>query len=95
MKNSPRGWVQLFASICTDFGQTRLKSDESVFVKFVSNSKTRIQYVQPNLTNIIETTAHVPENDRIYSDCPHAAAILIIASYVDDNIAFMARIVQP
>jgi len=30
----------------------------------------------------------VPENDRIYSDCPHATAILIITSYVDDNLAF-------
>jgi len=28
----------------------------------------------------------VPENDRIYSDCPHVTAI--IASYVDDNLAF-------
>jgi len=44
--------------------------------------------VQPNLTNIIEATAFVPENDRIYSECPHATAILIIASYVDDNLAF-------
>jgi len=61
MKDSPRGWGQLFASICTDFGQSRLKSDESVFVKFVNNSKTRIQNVQPNLANIIPATAHVPQ----------------------------------
>jgi len=60
MKDSPRGWGQLFASVCTDFGLTRLKSDECVFVKFVNNSKTRIQSVQPNLANIIETTALVP-----------------------------------
>ena len=44
--------------------------------------------MQPNLANIIEATALVPENDRIYSDCPHATAIIIIASYVDDNLAF-------
>ena len=44
--------------------------------------------MQPNLANIIEVTAHVPENDGIYSDCPHATAILIIASYVHDNLAF-------
>jgi len=88
MKDSPRGWSQLFARICTDFGQTRLKSDESVSVKFVNNSKTRIQNEQPTLANIVEATAHVPENDGIYSDCPHATAILVIASYVDDNLAF-------
>jgi len=29
-----------------------------------------------------------PENDRIYFDCLHATAILIIAIYVDDNLAF-------
>jgi len=44
--------------------------------------------VQPNLANIIEATALVPEKDRIYSDCRHATAIIIIASYVDDNFAF-------
>ena len=88
MKDRPRGLGQLFASVCTDFGLTRLKSDECVFVKFVNNSKTRIQNVQPNLANIVEATALVPENDRIYWDCPHATAILIIASYVDDNLAF-------
>ena len=72
----------------TDFGLTRLKSDECIFVKFVNNSKTRIQDVQPNLANIIEATALVLEDDRIYSDCPHATVILIILSYVDDNLAF-------
>jgi len=73
MKDSPQGWGQLFASVC---------------VKFVNNSKSRIQNMQPNLANIIEATAFVPENDRIYSDCLHSTAIIIIASYVDDNLAF-------
>jgi len=44
--------------------------------------------VQPNLANIIKATAHVPENDKIYSDCSHATEIIIITSYVDDNLAF-------
>ena len=73
MKDSPQGWGQLFASVC---------------VKFDNNSKSRIQNMQPNLANIIEATAFVPENDRIYSDCLHSTAIIIIASYVDDNLAF-------
>ena len=47
-----------------------------------------IQNVPSNLANIIEATALVPENDRIYPDCPHATAIIIIASYVDDNLAY-------
>jgi len=41
-ERQPWGWGQLFASVCTDFSLTRLKSDECVFVKFVNNSKTRI-----------------------------------------------------
>ena len=44
--------------------------------------------MQPNLANITKATSLVPGNDRIYSDCLHATAILIIASYVDDNLAF-------
>ena len=42
--------------------------------------------MQHNPAHITEATAHVPENDRIYSGCPDTR--LIIASYVDDNIAF-------
>ena len=56
--------------------------------KYRQQLKSRIQNIQPNLANIVEATAFVPENDRIYSDCPHATAILIIASYIDDNLAF-------
>ena len=91
MKDSPRGLCQLFASVRTEFGLTGLtrpKSDECFFVKFINNSKSRIQNIRPDLANIIEATAFVPENNRIYSDCPHATAILIIASYIDDNLAF-------
>jgi len=88
MKDSPREWGQVFASVCTDFGLTRLKSDECVFTKFVNNSKSRIQNVQPNLANIIEATTFVAKNDTFYSDCPHATAIPIITSYIDDNLAF-------
>jgi len=36
----------------------------------------------------MEVTAVVPENDKIHSDCPHATLILIIASCIDDNLAF-------
>ena len=76
------------ASVCTDFGLTCLKSDEYVFVKIVNNSNSRIQNIQPNSANFVEATAFVPKNDRIYSDCPHATAILITISYTNDNLAF-------
>jgi len=44
--------------------------------------------MQPKLANIIEATAFVPEDDRIYSDCPHATTTIIINSYVNDNVAY-------
>jgi len=50
-----------------------------------TDSKSRIQEIHPNLANIFEATAFVPENDKICPDCPHATAILRIARYVDDN----------
>jgi len=56
--------------------------------KYRQQLKSRIQNIQPNLANIVEATAFVPENDRIYSDCPHATVILITTSYTDDNLAF-------
>jgi len=44
--------------------------------------------MQPNLAKIIEATAFAPENYRIYSHCLHATAIILIASFVNDNLAF-------
>ena len=44
--------------------------------------------MQPKLANIIEATAFVPEDDRIYSDCPHATTTIIINRYVNDNVAY-------
>jgi len=84
-KRQSSRWGQPFASVCTDFDLTRLKSNECVFVHFVNNSKSRIQDIRPNLANIIEATAFVPENDKICPDCPHATAIFRITRYVDDN----------
>jgi len=46
MKDSPRGWGQLVVRVCTDFGLTRLKSDECVFV----NSST-IQRLESKMCN--------------------------------------------
>ena len=30
----------------------------------------------------------IPENKCIYKDCPYDTCILIVCSYVDDNLAF-------
>ena len=87
MKDAPRGYNQLFASLCRSHGMTQLKSDECVFIKFCNNSKSDPLHQMPNLNgNAIANT--IPLEDRIYPDCPHRTAVLIVASYVDDNLIF-------
>ena len=48
-------------------------------------------------SNIPRTTYHdlakhlitpLPTHDRLYPDCPHDTAILIVVTYVDDNLVF-------
>jgi len=82
----------LFASVWTDFRLTRLRLVEKrlmclPFSLICQQLKESNPKPQPILANIIEVTAFVPENNRIYSDCPHATLILIIASCVEDNLA--------
>jgi len=91
MKQSPRAYNKLFAGICKGYGLTQLKADECVFVKFVNNSKSykgdntdgatsihAIQHMQPTL----------PKSDRIWPDCPYSKAVIIVCTYVDDNLFF-------
>ena len=91
MKQSPQAYNKLFASICKGYDLTQLKADECVFVKFVNNSKNytgvktdgatsihAIQHMQPTL----------PKSDRIWPDCPYSKAVIIVCTYVDDNLFF-------
>ena len=87
MKDAPRGYNKLFAQLCRDKGMKQLKSDECVFIEFTNNSKSDPLHELPNL-NGSSLAQTIPLADRIYPDCPHRTAILIVASYVDDNLIF-------
>ena len=87
MKDAPRGYNQLFTQQCKDFGLYQCTSDECVFVLHKNNSKSNPDHHMVNINaDAFGTT--IPESDRIYPDCPHSTAILIVASYVDDNLCF-------
>ena len=89
MKQSPRAYNHLFAEICRTYGLTQLKSDECVFVTMANNSKSAA--TQDNTTDI-RSIPHMqptlPEDDRIWPDCPYAKVVLIVCTYVDDNLFF-------
>ena len=89
MKQSPRAYNQLFAEICRAYGLTQLKSDECVFVKMANNSKS--EATNDNMSDI-RSIPHMqptlPSDDRIWPDCPYAKVVLIVCTYVDDNLFF-------
>jgi hypothetical protein len=87
MKDAPRGYNQLFAKLCRDQGMKQLKSDECVFLTTINNSKSDPLHEQPNL-NSLAIAQTIPLEDRIHPDCPHRTAVLIVASYVDDNLVY-------
>jgi len=92
MKDSPRGYAKLFESICKGFNLVQLKTDECVYIKIVNNIQTPdSQHSAPkytNLSNLHRMEPNIPTDNRIYSDCAYPICILIICSYVDDNLFF-------
>ena len=86
MKDSPRGWGKLFAKTCKAFNMRQLRSDECVFVYTISNINGQIQNI--DLGTLHRLQPNVPEHKRVYKDYPYDFCILIVCSYVDDNLAF-------
>jgi hypothetical protein len=101
MIQSPRAWYQLcvelwctictsfgLCTICTSFGLQKLVTDGCVHVKYVNNKKSKKQQPKINLNDLARHLTPLPVEDRIYPACPHDTAILIVVTYVDDNLAF-------
>ena len=88
MVDSPRAWYTLWCTLCNDYGLTRLVSDGCVHIKYINNSKTGKSRSDINLNDLAQHLAPLPETDRVYPDCPHDTAIIIVVTYVDDNLVF-------
>jgi hypothetical protein len=54
----------------------------------VNNQKTKQQKPKINLNDLARHLTPLPVQDRIYPDCPHDTTILIVVTYVNDNLAF-------
>jgi hypothetical protein len=54
----------------------------------VNNNRSKQQPPKINLNDLAKHLAPLPAHDHIYPDCPHDTAILIVVTYVDDNLAF-------
>ena len=70
------------------FNGESLKSDECVFIRYVQNIKDAAALTPEDTINrgLFQSTRDViPLEQRVYSDCPHSIAILIVAMYVDNN----------
>jgi hypothetical protein len=84
----PLSWYQLWCTLCTSFGLQRLVTDGCVHIKYVNNKKSTQQLPEINLNNMAKLLKTLPIHDRIYSHCPHDTAIIIVVTYVDDNLVF-------
>jgi len=63
-------------------------TDRCVHIKYVNNKKTTQQQTKINLNNLAKHLNNLPLHDRIYPDCPHDSAIIIVVTYVHDNLVF-------
>ncbi len=83
---SPRAWYQLWCSICTSFGLQKLVTDGCEHIKYVNDKKIKQHTPKINLNDLAKHLKQLPTHDRIYPDCPHDTAIIIVVTYVDDNL---------
>ena len=92
MKQIPRAYNKLFADICKQYGLKQLKADECVIVKTVNNtdnSSCNLDLNGPSdLSSIPEMQPTMPVKNRIWPDFPYAKAVIIVCTYVDDNLFF-------
>ena len=89
MKNSPRGYTLHFNKVCLDYGLTRCVADECVYIKIESNDKHNPHIPAPSLATVSSTSTIIPAKYRIHDDCYYALRILIVSTYVDDNLLFI------
>ena len=88
MKDSPRGYNLYFNKVCLDYGLQRCTTDECVYIKIESNDKRNPDVPAPTLAAITSSSILIPTEHRIHDDCPYALRVLIVSTYVDDNLLF-------
>ena len=85
---APRAYYLLCREVYAQCGLRQLKSDECVFVRYVQNIKGASPITAEGIIESGVFTAQqkeVPLAKRVYADCPHSIACLILAMYVDNN----------
>ena len=88
MKDSPRGYNLHFNSVCLNFGLKRCISDECVYIKVESNDHRNKETPTASLDVLTSQTTCIAPEHRIHKDCHYALRILIVSTYVDDNLIF-------
>ena len=88
MIDSPRAWYQLWCHLCLGYGLTRLVSDGCVHTKYVSNTIKSSKQPTVNVSDLAQHLQPIRMEERVYADCPHNTAVLIVVTYVDDNLVF-------
>ena len=88
MKDSPRGYNLHFNSVCLSYGLIRCTTDECVYIKIESNDKRSKDTPAATLDVLTSQTTYIPSEHRIHKDCHYALRILIVSTYVDENLIF-------
>jgi hypothetical protein len=88
MKDSPRGYNLHFNSVCLSYGLKRCITDECVYIKIESNDNRNKETPAASLDVLTSQTTCIAPEHQIHKDCYYALRILIVSTYVDDNLIF-------
>ncbi len=77
---------KIYREVYTGVGYRQLQIDECVFVRYEVNVKKGSKTTKElrTLTTLADLNV-IPEEDRVYPDCPYDVVVVIILLYVDNT----------
>ena len=83
---TPLAFYKLCCEVYISVGYRQLETEECIFVRYKNNVKAGSVTDKDGrtLTSLVDMQ-EIPFSDRVYQDCPHKIAVVIILLYVDNT----------
>ena len=83
---APLAFYKLCREVYISVGYRQLETEECIFVRYENNVKAgSVTDIDGRTLTSLADMQEIPLSDRVYQDCPHEIAVVIILLYVDNT----------
>ena len=83
---APLAFYKLCREVYISVGYSQLETEECIFVRYGNNVNAGSETDNERRTlTALADMKEIPSSDRVYQDCPHEIAVVIILLYVDNT----------